>query len=61
METDRAARAETTQTIHNEYSDIFTGMGYLKGTFPLQVKDDTKPYQVSHRCVLHALKAIKKS
>ena len=49
MEADRAASAETTQTIHNEYSDVSTGIFCFKGIFSLQVKDDVKPYQVPSR------------
>ena len=33
METNRATSTETIQTIHNEQSDVFTGIGYFKGTF----------------------------
>ena len=31
--------------IHNEYSDLFTGVGCCDGTFKLQVREDSCPYQ----------------
>ena len=34
--------AEMTLGIHNECSNVFTGIGYLKGNFSLQLKDDVK-------------------
>ena len=44
-----------TQKIHNTFSDIFKGVGYFKGTFSLQLKSDSKPYQVPPRHVAYAL------
>ena len=37
METDRVESAETTQKIHIEYNDGFTGIMCFKGSFSLQV------------------------
>ena len=45
------ANAETTLKIHDEFGDIFTGIGYFKGTFFSQVEDDAKPYQAPLRCI----------
>ena len=42
--------------MHDEWSDVFTGLEYFKGTFVLQVKDDTKPYQAQLRRVVYMLK-----
>ena len=44
-----------TQKIHNSYNDVFNGIGCFKGTFLLQLKPDSKPYQVPPRCVAYAL------
>ena len=55
MIANRVASTETTLKIHNEYNDIFTGIGFFKGTFYLQVKDYAKPYQVPLWCVGYAL------
>ena len=49
MEAYRGVSVETTLKIHDEYSDVFTGIGCFKGTFSLQVKDDVKAYQVQLR------------
>ena len=43
-----------TQKIHNAYSGIFTGIGCSKGTFSLQLKPNSKPYQVPPRCMAYA-------
>ena len=43
----RATSAKTTNKIHNEFSDVFTGIECFKGTFPLKSK--TMPYQVPLR------------
>ena len=55
MEANKWASAGTTQTIHNEYSNVFTGIGCFKGTFSLQVKEDKTPCQVLPRPVVYAL------
>ena len=51
MEADRLASEKTMQVIHNDYSDVFTGIWYFKGTFLLQIKDDAKLYEVLPKCV----------
>ena len=43
------------QKIHDTFGDIFNGNGCFKGTFSLQLKSDSKPYQMPHRCVVYAL------
>ena len=47
--------AETALKMHDEYSDVFTGIWCFKGTLFLQVKDDTKPYKFLLHCVAYAL------
>ena len=55
MEANKVASAQTTKIIHNDYSDVFTGIGCLKGTFSLQNRNDAKPYEVLPRCVAYAI------
>ena len=44
-----------TQKIHNTYGNVFNGTGCFKGTFSLQLKPDSKPYQAPTRHVAYAL------
>ena len=37
------------------FDNIFNGIGCFKGTFSLQPKPDSKPYQAPPRCVAYAL------
>ena len=37
--------AEIKQQLQIDFKDVFTGIGSLDGTFSLQVKPDSKPYQ----------------
>ena len=37
---------ETTQQIHKDFEDVFKGIGSFDGTFSLQLKPYSKPYQV---------------
>ena len=46
---------ETTQQPHKDFEDVFNGIGYFAGTFSLQLKPDSKPYQVPQRCITHTL------
>ena len=41
--------------IHNEFSDNFTSIGCFKGTFKLQVREGSHPYQALPRRVAYAL------
>ena len=60
--TDRATSAETATKIHNEFNNMFTGIGCFMGTFSLKSNDDTKPYQVPPRYVTNVLQGpFKKS
>ena len=43
-ETERAASAKTMINIHNEFSNMFKGIGCFKGTFSLKVKEDANSY-----------------
>ena len=45
--TDKRASQILMQKIHNTFSDFFSGSGCFDGTFSLQVKDGSWPYQAS--------------
>ena len=46
------------QKIHNTFGDVFNGIGCFKGTFSLQLKPDSKPYQAPPRCVVYLLQKL---
>ena len=37
------------------FDNVFNGIGCFEGTFSLQLKPDSKPYQAPLRCVAHLL------
>ena len=41
--------------MYNAFDNIFNGIGCFGGTFALQLKPDSKPYQVPSRYVAYAL------
>ena len=43
------------QRIHDTFGNLFNGIGCFKGTVPLQLKLDSKPYQVPPRHVAYVL------
>ena len=43
------------QKIHDVFGNVFNGIGCFKGTFSLQLKPDSKPYQASPRHVAYVL------
>ena len=45
QDNDKRASAEITLQLQRDFKDIFTGIGCFDGTFSLQVKTDSKPYQ----------------
>ena len=51
----RGTNAKITIKVHNEFSNVFTGIRCFKGTFLLKVKENAKPYQVPPRCVAYTL------
>ena len=55
---DKERKQRMTQRIHEEYGKPFNGIGCFKGTFSLQCKPDSKPYQVPPRCVAYALQKL---
>ena len=54
-EADKRESDAMTQNIHNAYSNIFTGIGCFEGTFSLQLKPNSRPYQVPLRCSAYVL------
>ena len=46
---------ELTQRIHNVLDNGYNAIGCFKGTFSLQLKPDSKQYQVPPRCVAYVL------
>ena len=47
--------AEATQGIHIDFADVFNGIGCFEGTFSLQPKPDSKPYQALPRYMAYTL------
>ena len=43
------------QKIHDTFGNVFNSIGCFEGTFSLQLKPDSKPYQVPPRHVAYAL------
>ena len=52
---DKSKSNAMAQRIHEMFGDIFNSIGCFEGTFSLQLKPDSKPYQVSPRHVAYAL------
>ena len=50
-ENNKRASASITKQIQKEFEEVFTGISCFDGTFSLQVKPDSKPYQAPPRCV----------
>ena len=57
-EADKRKSSVMTQKIHDTFSKVFNGIGCFKGTFSLQLKLDSKPYQVPPRHVAYALQKL---
>ena len=52
---DKRKSSKMMQEIHDKFGNVFNGIGCFKGTFSLQLKPDSKPYQVPPRHVAYAL------
>ena len=46
------------QRVHNVFGNVFNGIGCFEGTFSLQLKPDSKPYQAPLRHVLYMLQKL---
>ena len=55
VDADKRKSSEMMQKIHNTFVDVFNGIGCFEGTFSLQLKPDSKPYQAPPRHVAYAL------
>ena len=58
IDADKRKSSELTQKIHNTFGDVFNGIGCFEGTFSLQPKPNSKPYQVPPRCVAYMLQTL---
>ena len=54
IDADKRKSSAMTQKIHETF-DIFNGIGYFEGTFSLQLKPDSRPYQAPPRHVAYVL------
>ena len=45
QDNEKRASSEITQKLQRGFKDVFTGIGCFDGTFSLQLKPDSKPYQ----------------
>ena len=54
-DTNKRKSSEMMQKIHNRFGNIFNGIGCFEGMFSLQLKPDSKPYQVHPRHVAYVL------
>ena len=53
VDADKRKSSAMMQKIHDTFGNIFNGIGCFKGTFSLQLKPDSKPYQVPPRHVAY--------
>ena len=58
IEIDKKKSTKLTQKIYNVFDNVFNGIGCFEGTFLLQLKPDSKPYQVPPRCVAYTLQKL---
>ena len=58
VEAEKRKSIEMMQKIHNTFGDVFNGIRCFKGTFSLQLKPDSKPYQVPPRHVAYTLQKL---
>ena len=52
---DKRKSSKMMQQIHNTFGYVFNDIGCFKGTFSLQLKPDSKPYQLPPRHVVYVL------
>ena len=55
VEADKRKSIKLMWEVHNTFGDVFNGIGCFEGTFSLQLKPDSKTYQVPPRHVAYAL------
>ena len=54
-DSDKRKSDAMTQKIHKTYGNVLNGIGCFEGTFSLQLKPNSKPYQVPPRCMAYVL------
>ena len=55
IDADKRKSGAMMQKIHDTFGDVFNGIGCFEGTFSLQLKPNSKPYQVPLRQVAYVL------
>ena len=55
IDADKTKSSAMMQKIYNTLGDVFNGIGCFEGTFSLQLKPNSKPYQVPTRRVAYTL------
>ena len=55
---DKSKSNAMTQRKHETYGKVFNGIGCFKGTFSLQLKLDSKPYQAPPRHIAYVLQTL---
>ena len=55
---DKSKSNAMTQKIHEVFGKVFNGIGCFEGTFSLQLKLYSKPYQVPPRCIGYVLQKL---
>ena len=55
VEADKRESIKLMQRVHNVFGNVFNGIGCFEGTFSLQLKPDSKPYQAPLWHVAYAL------
>ena len=55
VDADKRSSIAMMQGIHTRFGYVFNGIGCFKGTFSLQLKPDSKPYQAPLRHLAYAL------
>ena len=58
VEVDKRKGSELMQRVHTVFGNVFNGIGCFEGTFSLQLKPDSKPYQAPPRHVVYALQKL---
>ena len=53
--TDKRKSSIMTQKIHDTFGNMFNSIVCFEGTFSLQLRPDSKPYQAPPRCIAYAL------
>ena len=55
---DKRKSSTMTQKIHKIFGNVFNSIGCFEGTFSLQLKPDSKPYQVPPRHMVYVLQKL---